>query len=81
MPEGTDIMGTNGWEQYKRMFLDDRKRSLDDRERRRTWEGSVDIKLNNIVIEVTKLKMKSSVWGAIGGAILFMPVLIYMLIK
>jgi hypothetical protein len=78
MLKGNSGMATNGFEEYKKMLLD-------DRQQRRIWEKNVDDKLNDIVIKVAKLEIKfnfqSAIWGAVAGMIPVILVLVYMALK
>ncbi len=64
----------NGWEEYKRLVLEELKTSKESRK-------EIKICLTNIKVEIAKLKVKSGIWGAIAGAIPATVILIFWLLK
>ncbi len=64
----------NGWEEYKRLVLEELKTSKESRK-------EIKLCLTNIKVEIAKLKVKSGIWGAIAGAIPATVILILLLLK
>lgn len=62
---------TNEWNRYQELVLSKLK-NLEE------GQDKIEDRLSKIEIEIAMLKIKSSVWGAIGGSI---PVLIMILIE
>ena len=60
----------NGWEQWKRYVLEELKRQA------HAQEAGTEVQ-RAILVEIATLKVKSTVWGLVGGSI---PVLIGLLI-
>jgi len=64
----------NGWDEWGKFVLK-------ELERLNGCYESVDGRLNKIVAEIAKLKVKSGVWGLVGGAILVITSLGIWLLK
>ena len=64
----------NGWNEYKKMLLSDRKNN------RENFEKLFE-KIDEIRVDIATLKVKSGIWGAIGGLIPVAIMIAYLLIK
>ena len=74
----------NGWNEYQRLVLnelnrhnvliEDIKRDMDNRFNK--FERQIYEKMSNVEKEIIGLKIKSGVWGIVGGLIITVPVLI-----
>lgn len=60
----------NGWEQWSKHILIELKRL-------NTNDENLEEKINKVLIEIAMLKVKSGIWGLMGGAI---PVFIILII-
>ncbi len=61
----------NGWSEYQKLVLSELERLSD-------WLESAEKRINELRLEVAILKVKSGIWGLMGGLI---PVLIYLVIE
>jgi len=59
----------NGFSEYKKL-IEDKFKLVD----------TIDKKLDNALIEIAKLKVKSGIWGLIAGAIISIPTAIGLVI-
>jgi len=59
----------NGFSEYKKL-IEDKFKLVD----------TIDKKLDNALIEIAKLKVKSGIWGLIAGAIISIPTAIGLII-
>ena len=70
-----DNSSKNGWNEYKKMLLDDRTRNREDFEK-------LFKKLDKLGNDIAALKVKSGIWGAMGGLIpVVIMIAIYLLTK
>ncbi len=53
---------TNGWNEWSKYVLK-------ELERLNSCYHEMDKKLNRITVDIAKLKVKSGIWGLIGGAV------------
>jgi len=66
---------TNGWSEYEKLVMS-------TLERYQTWLENINLKLEQVNTEITKLKIKAGVWGALAGMIpVAITILIYLLMK
>ena len=63
-------MASNGWEQYKRLVLS-------ELERFNRTQDKLNKKLDKVIVDIATLKVKSGLWGLLGGT---MPILIALMI-
>ncbi len=64
----------NGWSEYQRLVLADLGRHG-------KLLNTLNEKINKIHVEIAYLKIKSGIWGLIGGAIPVAVALLFQLIK
>jgi len=67
-------INTNGW-------IENKKLVYDRLERMSETLTKIDDKVDDITIEIAKLKIKSGVWGLMGGAIVSIPTLLYLIVR
>ena len=67
-------METDTWKEWSKHVLMELKRLSDKSDQ---LDKKLDDRLTQLAIEIAKLKVKSSIWGMLGGAL---PVLIGLLI-
>ena len=67
-------INTNGW-------IENKKLVYDRLERMSETLNKIDDKVDDITIEIAKLKIKSGVWGLMGGAIVSIPTLLYLIVR
>jgi len=60
----------NGWKEYKQLVMAELKRF-------NSYQEKLDKKLDKIIVDIATLKVKSGIWGFLGGAL---PVLIIVLV-
>jgi hypothetical protein len=66
--------GGNGWGEYQRLVLAELKRFNDNFE-------TINLTIAKMQVEIGKLQIKAGVWGAIGGAIPVLVLLVVSLLK
>ena len=72
--KGNTEMGENGWMEYQKLVLHELKQLNDSM----TQNSKDHVTMRE---DIAKLKVKSGVWGLIGGAIPSSIAIIYMLMK
>ena len=63
-------MADNGWEEYKKLVLSELERFNKNQDK-------FDKKLDKVIIDIATLKVKASIWGALGGMV---PILIAIIV-
>jgi len=66
--------GVNGWTEYGKLVLN-------ELERHNTLLEALRMDLSNINAEIKMLKLKSSIWGALGGMIPVILAIIVYIVK
>ncbi len=73
-PGDPNLSQANGWSVWGKHVLEELKRL-------NTAQAQIEKQVTRIHIEIATLKVKSGVWGLVGGAIPVMLGLTYMLLK
>lgn len=60
------MAGENGWNEWSRHVLAELKRLSDGQDR---YQEKTDLAFMELKVEIAKLKVKSGIWGLMGGAI------------
>lgn len=71
-------MPENGWNEYQKLVLSELTRHSQELEEIRSKVTSIELALSN---DITAIKVKSGVWGAIAGMIPVCILIIFYLIK
>lgn len=73
MNDGSGWQG-NGWTQYQKLVLAELERHSDTLE-------SLEKHLNRVEIEIATLKIRASIWGALGASIPAIGIVLFELLK
>ena len=74
MKEELDQIAVDGWTKWENHVLAELKRL-------NGWLETVDGKLDKVSIDISGLKVKSGVWGLLGGFIPALTVALYFLLR
>ena len=64
----------DGWKEWSKYVLL-------ELERLNTCYNNLDAKVNKINVEIAMLKVKSGIWGALGGILVAIPPCLFFMIK
>lgn len=66
--------GNNNWKEYKKLVMSELKRFND-------YQEKLDKKLDKIIVDIATLKVKSGIWGFLGGALSVLIIILVWLMK